>query len=195
MKQNQGLQTDSKSIFRREPRNGLTVAIILAVVIIITIFVMSRVPYTSYTTLTPESHTLMKPGLLLIPGKGSYYWEFPLYSNSTDIHINGTFESNESIFFLMMNQNQYGSVSLYNSLVTNPSYHLWSSGNTTGENISVNLAAPSTYLPSPQFYYIMFYNANPTLTSSHNQNFAEVNVTSPIVVTFDYENIHYKVLL
>jgi hypothetical protein len=195
VKQNQGLQIDGKRIIRGEPRNGLTATVVLVVAIVITLFVLSRVPYASYTTFTLESKILMKSQSILITGKGSFYWEFPLYSNSTNIHISGAFESNESVFLTIMNQNQYGSVSLYGSLATNPLYYLWSSGNTTNGNISITLKAPSEYLPSPQLYYIMFYNPNPPLTSSHYRNVAEVNITSPIVLTFDYENSHYKILI
>jgi hypothetical protein len=194
VRENQGLLTDESKVLKRFPRNGLLTVGTLVVVIVVVLFVMSRIPYTTYTTLTKESQPLIGTETLNLAGQGFSVWTFTLQSNMTNIHINGTFASNESVYFLVMNENQYSSVSIYKSLITNPSYSLWSSGNTTSENVSANITPPSGNLP-PQTYFIMIYNANPYQNSSQVKNVAGVNITSSVVLTFDYENTHFKVLL
>lgn len=192
MRENQGLQTDHDKIMRGEPRRGLIIAIVVDLTIAIIVLVGLGIHYSTYTTYTPGSQTLLKAETTELNGHNSFVYGFTLYSNMTKIRISGVFSSNRSVYFMIITAKQFESLSTNKSMINNPDYHIWSSGNTSEENISVSLNSPSKYLP-PQDYYIMFYNAYPFSGPNHSHNIALINVTASIVLTYEFENVHYRV--
>lgn len=193
VRENQGIQPEKDKIFKSNNPKNLTYVIILVAIIVTVIVVGSIIPYTSYTTYNHETREIARAQTFQLYGKGLYYWGLTLQSNMTNIHIYVNFTANKSVYFVILTLNQYSLVSLNTSLITNSHDYLWTSGNTSARNVSTVLNAPSEYLP-PQNYVLLFYNPYPVVNSNGDKNISGVDISSPIVVTFEYENIHYKVL-
>ena len=115
------------------------IGIIIVILIVIIIAVAVSMPVQKST---PKNEVIIPTGVIHINGQQNFEQDFSVYSNMTNIQISGSFTSNESVYCVVMTEQQYTSWLQDPSLITNPNYYVWSSGNSTGDKISVNI--PST---------------------------------------------------
>lgn len=100
---------------------------------------------------------------------------FVVLNNMTDVHVYGSFTSNESISLVMEDVDPYENSSQFSLPVG--AKDAWSSGITEGGSISVSLpTSPSSQIG--EIYMITFTMEEPIIT--------EVNVTSTIILAYNY---------
>lgn len=154
----------------------MLIALIAVAVVVLTV---SGFAVTFYPD--QESRVLFSTGTLVI-GNGGELYGFTVYKNMTNVHISGTFASNSSVDFVIgyVGQNLSGGIPVKDAYVA---YYVWSSGNTTGKSISVSLPT----LSDSQFdvvYAVGFTHGSATANSNGTLDTVEINVTTPIVLTY-----------
>lgn len=163
------------------------IAMILAVIVVFAVLTVAYHHETSNTTIpTTESEVILANGTFLIyPGGESgpdgfhrtpsfMGQSFIAFSNMTDIHVYGSFTSNQSIYVVLQ------IVGPWNTSATDalpaPTRNVSTSSITKQGSISISIPTPSNSLNDDM--YILTFNMATSITT-------EVNVTSPIVLAYN----------
>ncbi|MCL5874812.1 MAG: hypothetical protein M1161_05695 [Candidatus Thermoplasmatota archaeon] len=166
----------------RKSRRGVYLVIVIVVVIVIAGFAMTYHPKSNSPA---ETKVLWAEGTFqIVPGVGSGSSGpisahssvgriFDIYGNMSDIRVYGSFTSNQSVS-LAIGYLGHNVTALDLPTIEKVEF---SSGNTTNKSFSITLPVDSSSTLSDS-YTILFSSDNPTLT--------EVNVTSSIVLGYNY---------
>ncbi len=169
---------------RRLPR--LWAVVVIVVVVVAAVIVVYHPGRSNTTIPTTESEVIIANGTFLIyPGgvsgpNGQHRTpsfmgqSFIVFSNMTDIHVYGTFTSNQSVFTVLQ------LVGPWNTSATDelpvPTRNVSTSSITKQGSISVSLPTPSNSMNDDM--YILTFNMATSIAT-------EVNVTSPIVLAYN----------